>query len=91
MGLTAAIKRAAVSCLVVFNWIYALLSRRYKLHRARFARIDELAKLMSESFNHEASLVLGISHLGNVLRVRPVKTRRELGNLLVVAPPDQAS
>jgi type IV secretion system protein VirD4 len=86
VGLLAAIKRAAVCLLIIFNWTYALLSRRYKIHRARFARIDELAKLMAESLDRQASLILGISHLGNILRVRPVKTRRELGNLLVVAP-----
>jgi type IV secretion system protein VirD4 len=66
--------------------MYALLSRRYKIHRARFARVDELARLMTEHLDKEASLILGISHLNHVLRVRPVKTRRELGNLLVVAP-----
>jgi type IV secretion system protein VirD4 len=86
VGLLAAIKQAAVSFLVVFNWIYALLSRRYKIHRARFARIDELAKLMAESLDRQASLILGKGNLGNILRVRPLKTRRELGNLLVVAP-----
>jgi type IV secretion system protein VirD4 len=86
VGLLAAIKRAAVCLLIIFNWTYALLSRRYKIYRARFARIDELAKLMAESLDRQASLILGISHLGNILRVRPVKTRRELGNLLVVAP-----
>jgi type IV secretion system protein VirD4 len=86
VGLLAAIKRLALSCLVVFNWMSAFFSRRYKIHRARFARIDELAKLMAESLDRQASLILGISHLSRILRVRPVKTRRELGNLLVVAP-----
>jgi type IV secretion system protein VirD4 len=86
MGLLAAISRAAFSFLVLINCIYAFFSRRYKIHRARFARIDELAKLMTESVEREASLILGISHLNHVLRVKPVQTRRELGNLLVVAP-----
>ena len=45
MGLLAAIKRIAVSFLVAFNWAYALLSRRPKLHAARFARVDELFSL----------------------------------------------
>ena len=47
MGFLAAIKQLAFSFLVVFNWVYALLSRRPKLHAARFARVDELAKLMA--------------------------------------------
>ena len=85
MGLLTPISRTAISFLVVFNWVYASLSRRYKIHRARFASIDELARLMTERLDHEASFLLGISHI-NILRVRPVKTRRELGNLLVVAP-----
>ena len=41
---------------------------------------------MSDAPDKEASLILGVSHLNHVLRVKPVKTRRELGNLLVVAP-----
>jgi hypothetical protein len=86
VGLTAAIKHHAVSFLVVFNWVYALLSRRPKLHAARFARVDELAKLMATTPDKEASLILGVGNLNHVLRVRPLKTRRELGNLLVVAP-----
>jgi hypothetical protein len=61
MGLLAAIKRAAFSFLVLINCIYAFFSRRYKIHRARFARIDELAKLMTESVEREASLILGIT------------------------------
>jgi type IV secretion system protein VirD4 len=31
-------------------------------------------------------LLLGVSHFKNLLHVRPTKTRRELGNLLIVAP-----
>ena len=34
----------------------------------------------------DTSLLLGIGRLKHVLRVRPMKTRSELGNLLVVAP-----
>jgi type IV secretion system protein VirD4 len=86
VGFIAAILRLAVSFLVAFNWASAFLSRRYKIHRARFARVDELAKLMAESLDRQASLILGVSHLSRILRVRPIKARRELGNLLVVAP-----
>ena len=81
-----AFKQLAISFLVAFNWVYAFFSRRYKIHRARFARVDELVKLMTKNLDREASLILGISHLSRVLRVKPVKSRRELGNLLVVAP-----
>jgi type IV secretion system protein VirD4 len=76
----------AYSFLVAFNWLYALVFRHTKLHAARFARIDELANLTSGVPDKEGSLVLGVSHLGNTLRVKPTRARRELGNLLVVAP-----
>jgi Type IV secretory system Conjugative DNA transfer len=58
----------------------------HKLHSSRFARIHELTTLMTDKLSTDTSLLLGTTHLGNVLRVRPIRTRRELGNLLVVAP-----
>lgn len=86
MGLLAAIRQLAYSLLVAFNWAYSFFARRPKLHGSRFARVDELATLTAHDLDQEGSLILGVSHLSHVLRVRPVKTRRELGNLLVVAP-----
>jgi type IV secretion system protein VirD4 len=65
----------------------ATLYRGRQLHNARFARIDELAALLASSLEEpEPSLLLGVGHLGRALRVRPSRARRELGNLLVVAP-----
>ena len=86
MGALAAIKQLASSLLVFIYALAALLTRRSVLHTARFARIDELVNLFTTAFDKEASLLLGISHLRQVLRVRPTTKRRELGNLLVVAP-----
>jgi hypothetical protein len=57
-----------------------------KLHSSRFARIHELDTLMTGNLGDDTNLLLGTTHLRNVLRVRPIPTRRELGNLLVVAP-----
>src|SRR3712207_1246182 len=71
--------------LVFCNRLRASLFHTKHLHTARFARIDELTGLVSTVLD-EPSLLLGISHFKHVLRVRPVETRRELGNVLVVAP-----
>jgi type IV secretion system protein VirD4 len=57
-----------------------------KLHKARFARIDELKNLIDTQQGDETSLILGRGAMGNVLRVRPSRRRAELGNTLVVAP-----
>jgi type IV secretory pathway TraG/TraD family ATPase VirD4 len=86
VGILAAIKRLAFSFLVTFNWAYSFFTRRSKLHGSRFARIDELTNLTTHALDKEGSLIIGVSHLNHVLRVKPVKTRRELGNMLVVAP-----
>src|SRR2546421_968553 len=59
------------------------------IHRARFARINELRELLS----HEPSVdgvLLGTKRLllffNRFVSVRPTQTRRELGNTLIVAP-----
>jgi type IV secretory pathway TraG/TraD family ATPase VirD4 len=64
----------------------AFFQQSQNLHTARFARLHELTGLLTERFD-ETSLLLGISSFNQVLRVSPTKTRRELGNLLAVAPP----
>jgi type IV secretion system protein VirD4 len=71
---------------MAFYWLVALLSHRSELHSARFARLDELVTLLTSQLHNEASLILGITHLRSALAVRSTSTRRELGNLLVVAP-----
>src|SRR2546425_1947155 len=56
-----------------------------KLHKARFARTDELADILSRKA-HEASLLLGETLLRKFYLVRSTPSRRELGNVLIVAP-----
>src|SRR6266581_3977161 len=56
-----------------------------RLHRARFARLDELTGITSRDPD-PTSLLIGVNRLKQLLLVRPNKTRRELGNMLIVAP-----
>ncbi len=56
-----------------------------RLHRARFARLDELTSITSR-VPDPTSLLIGVNRLKHFLLVRPTKTRRELGNMLIVAP-----
>ena len=56
------------------------------LHKARFAKPHELSALIATPAAGEPYLPLGVGPYGRVLAVRPTPTRRELGNLLVVAP-----
>ncbi len=56
-----------------------------RLHRGRFARLDELTSITSANPD-PTSLLIGVNHLKKFLLVRPNKTRRELGNMLIVAP-----
>jgi len=56
-----------------------------RLHRARFARFDELTSITSRDPD-ETSLLIGVNRFNHFLQVRPTKTRRELGNMLIVAP-----
>jgi type IV secretion system protein VirD4 len=87
MGTIAAtLQRFIYGFVVFFNRIIASFTHHKQLHNARFARIDELASLLSDALDSETSLLLGVGSFTRVLRVRPTKTRRELGNLLIVAP-----
>ena len=56
------------------------------LHHARFARPHELQSLITHSLDEEA-LLIGRTHLGGIYRVRKTPNRRELGNMMVIAPP----
>src|SRR5437867_3718158 len=69
---------------LVIQRIHAFFRPDNRLHRARFARIDELASLLSMVPPPEG-LLLGKRN-GHFVTVRPTEMRRELGNLLVVAP-----
>jgi type IV secretion system protein VirD4 len=62
-----------------------LTSSETHLHTARFARLHETASLSTTEFDNEG-LLLGLSKFGRLLQVRSTPTRRELGNVLVVAP-----
>ena len=69
---------------MVVHRIAAFFTTRDSLHTARFARIDEMSQLLcSEPVGN--GLLLGVGH-SHFLIVRPQKTRRELGNLLIVGP-----
>src|SRR6266567_6640611 len=57
----------------------------HRLHRARFARLDELTSITSK-VPHPTSLLIGVNRLKHFLLVKPNTTRRELGNMLIVAP-----
>ncbi|MDQ5852152.1 MAG: type IV secretory system conjugative DNA transfer family protein, partial [Chloroflexota bacterium] len=48
--------------------------------------MDELQSLLSKEPDNKPSLLLGRSRFKHTLRVRPQKTRKELGNVLIVAP-----
>jgi type IV secretion system protein VirD4 len=75
-----------LSQVVVFlSRIRAFFTKSQSLHTARFARFHELAGLLTPTFA-ETGVLLGTSHFNQVLSVRPTETRRELGNMLVVAP-----
>ncbi len=77
--------RFLASLLVVGNTLRIAVFPTKQLHTARFARFDELMGLLSTHLD-ETSLLLGVKHFKHVLRVRPLSTRRELGNVLIVAP-----
>ena len=70
---------------VLFNRIKSFFQHSQTLHRARFAQLHELIELLTDRFD-ETGLLLGVSRFNHVLRVLPTETRRELGNLLAIAP-----
>src|SRR3954447_928574 len=69
---------------VIHQMMGGLLLHRH-LHVARFARLDELATLDSPR-PRRSGLLLGRTRFRQLLHVTATKARRELGNLLVVAP-----
>jgi type IV secretion system protein VirD4 len=64
-----------------------VLGKQTRLHRARFAGLDELGTLVSHSPT-PTSLLLGVrKHPPHYFSlVQPTATHRELGNLLIVGP-----
>jgi type IV secretion system protein VirD4 len=79
------LQRFFLNIVVVFNRIRSFFQHSQTLHHARFALLHELTGLLTDRFD-ETSLLLGVSRFNKLLRVRPIDTRRELGNVLVVAP-----
>jgi hypothetical protein len=72
--------------IVFFSRIANFFYSSSKLHNASFARLDEMERLLEVRPDHDSSLLLGVGHMNHVIRVRPEKSRSELGNMLVVAP-----
>jgi type IV secretion system protein VirD4 len=70
---------------VFFQRLRAFFRQTQSLHTARFASLYELTGLLTPTLNN-TSLLLGVSQFNQVLTVRSTQMRRELGNLLVVAP-----
>jgi type IV secretion system protein VirD4 len=79
------LKHLFFGLVVLVNLIKSFFQHSQNLHHARFAQLHELTGLLTERFD-ETSLLLGVSRFNKLLRVQPTKTRRELGNVLVVAP-----
>src|SRR2546421_7037638 len=69
----------------VYHWIHAQFFLDTHLHRARFARTEELNQLLSTAPLPDG-LLLGSKKARHFITVRPTQTRRELGNILCVAP-----
>lgn len=72
-----------------YRCFYPLFGIETGLHKARFAHRHELADLYA-SLPDEAALIMGVNHWYSLFRrfilVRPTRTRKALGNLLIVAP-----
>src|SRR6266536_5376753 len=81
---SVSLQRLLLFLSMVYQKIHAFFTSDNRLHRARFARIDELASLLYISPPPDG-LLLGRRN-GHFVSVRPTKERQELGNLLVVAP-----
>jgi type IV secretion system protein VirD4 len=87
MGALKTVKRSLLVASLMASRVDSFFSHKKYLHNARFAALHELENLLSHSLDEtETSLLLGANYLNQVVRVRPTKTRRELGNMLVVAP-----
>jgi type IV secretion system protein VirD4 len=68
-----------------FNKILTLLFSNKQLYIARYARLSELESLASPTLD-SSSILLGKCLFNQILRISQTEKRRELGNLLIVAP-----
>ena len=78
-------KRLLHTLSMIVSWVSTLFAKTDALHKARFALPHELTSLISHTLD-ETGLLVGMSHLGGLYRIRPTRERRELGNALIVAP-----
>jgi type IV secretion system protein VirD4 len=83
--ISLAIQRLFLFLSMVYHRTHAFFSPDNRLHRARFARVDELGQLMSMTPPPDG-LLLGTRKGRHFVAVRKTAMRRELGNLLVVGP-----
>jgi type IV secretion system protein VirD4 len=67
------------------SWVQAHLPKPPQLFSDRFAHPHEVHPLVSQHWQNETGLLLGVSPFKQVLSVRPASKRRELGNVLVDA------
>jgi type IV secretion system protein VirD4 len=67
------------------SWVQSHLPKSPQLFSDRFAEAHEVNSLVSQHWQHETGLLLGVSPFKQVLSVRPSKQRKELGNVLVDA------
>jgi type IV secretion system protein VirD4 len=79
------LKQFLFHVIVLFSRLRSFFQQTQSLHTARFASLHELTELLTLILD-ETRLILGVSRFNQVLTIRPTEQRRELGNLLVVAP-----
>jgi type IV secretion system protein VirD4 len=79
-------KRFLTNFNIFMSRLSTLTARSGGLHHARFGLPHELAPLTSHTLDEQV-LLLGRTHLGGIYRVKGTPKRRELGNMLVCAPP----
>src|SRR5687767_13892668 len=79
-------KNVSYNLSLIQDALSGLFGHKRELHTARFAHTSELKELVSHSFGENGALLIGKDQVGNVLRVVPSPSRRELGNMLVAAP-----
>src|SRR5436190_1569602 len=65
--------------------VHALLPKTPQLYADRFADLHEIDPLVSQNWQNETGLLVGVSSFNHVLSVRKTPKRRELGNILVDA------
>jgi type IV secretion system protein VirD4 len=79
--LTAGLHRASST----ISWLHAHLPKTHQLYSDRFAHPHEVNPLVSQNWQQETGLLVGVSAFNQILSVRQTPKRRELGNILVDA------